>query len=141
VLVVDEFALEAPDEATARWYYETLDLLAAVGRFARGHAHGEGERAHGEGGPLRRWRDEHHHDEPLHPGAVMRAALAEHFSITFEGEGPYLYRYLAAGIAEALPPGDPLAGAAGEHVLGAERRGIAAGRLKAVGLRLVATAP
>jgi SAM-dependent methyltransferase len=66
-VIVEDFDLAAPDEATARWFY-------------------------GERGGLDFWRKEH---EELHAGATMRAALAARFSIVHEERVAYLYRAMA----------------------------------------------
>jgi SAM-dependent methyltransferase len=74
VVAVDDFDLEAPDEATARWLY--LQLSEPAGAAA-----------------LARWRDGHAHDPPLHGALALDAALRRRFRITAFSTGPYLYRY------------------------------------------------
>jgi 2-polyprenyl-3-methyl-5-hydroxy-6-metoxy-1,4-benzoquinol methylase len=134
LLLAEEFALEAPDAATARWYYEVQALLAAAGRYPVAHIHGAPSAE-----PLERWRHEHtHHDEPLSEGRRMREEVARRLELTATHEGPYLYRYIHAGIAGTLGVEAPMTEALSSHVLEAERRGIAAGALRPVGLRLVA---
>jgi len=128
LLLADDFDLDAPDQETARWYYEVQELLAAAGAFPGDHVHGGPDDP-----PLDRWRAEHEHphEPPLHTGAAMLAAARRHFDTTEEARGPYLYRYLCAGLSDS--------GLCG-HVLAAERRRIAAGALRPVGLRLVSRA-
>jgi SAM-dependent methyltransferase len=78
----------------------------------------------------KRWQEDHeHHGVRLHRGDEMRAAIAARFTIVDERRGPYLYRHL----------GHDLPRAAAERVLAEERAGIAAGALRPVGLRWVAT--
>jgi SAM-dependent methyltransferase len=99
VVVIEEFDLDAPDEATAAFYY---------GSDAPG--------------ALSRWYAEHEETPPLHPGRVMRAGVGQRFRIIAETRVPYLFR------AMVDRPG----------ALEDEERAIAAGRICAVGLRLVA---
>lgn len=134
LLVAEEFALEAPDAATARWYYEVQALLAAAGRYPPGHIHGAPSLE-----PLERWGHEHAHEhEPLSEGRRMREEVARRLELLETHEGPYLYRYIHSGVAAVLGPEAPMTETLSAHVLEAERRGIAAGALKPVGLRLVA---
>jgi SAM-dependent methyltransferase len=85
LLWADDFDLEAPDEATARWYF------AQQGRTD---------------GSVALWRADH---EPgLHVGAALIAAVTARFGGVIETRGPYLHRYLGdrfeplerAGIAD-----------------------------------------
>ncbi|HKA89036.1 MAG TPA: class I SAM-dependent methyltransferase [Haliangiales bacterium] len=128
LVVAEELDIDAPDAATAAWYYDVQEILAAAGLFPRHHVHGS---AGDE--PTARWRAEHAHDPPLHPGADMLAALGARFDVLVAERGPYLYRYLCGGL-EASPRGAAVAA----EMLAAERRGIAAGRIRATGLRIVA---
>lgn len=134
VLVVDDFDLAAPDETTARWYYDTQDLLAVAGRFPAEAVHGAPSEP-----PLERWHHEHeHHDEPLHPGAAMLIALRDGgFEVSQVTRGPYLFRYLARGAIEAhdnTVSGERVA----EHLLTVEQRRLDEHSLQPVGLRILA---
>ena len=126
LLIAEEFAVEAPDATTARWYYDLKELLAVAGRFPP-------ERIRGAAGdePRARWAAEHDHD--LTEGRVMRQGIAASFELLSAETGPYLYRYIADGV-ESLGPAAGLAA----HVADLERRRIADGTLRPVGLRLVA---
>ncbi len=73
VLIADEFDVEAPDEATARFWLQLKDR---------------------EGDALREWRHHHAHHGVLAAGREMRAAIASRFTLREERVGPYLYRYL-----------------------------------------------
>ncbi len=128
LLVAEEFDLDAPDPATATWYYDVQELVAAAGMFPRTHVHGSSADE-----PLARWRGEHAHDPPLYGGAEMLAALAARFDVIRAERGPYLFRYLCGGLEAS-----ERAAAVAAEVLAAERRNIAAGRLRPVGLRIVA---
>ncbi len=135
LLIAEEFALEAPDAATARWYFETQELLAAAGRYPVSRITGDSSMD-----PLARWAHEHEHDhEPLSEGRRMCEEVARRMAQVEAHEGPYLYRYLGAGVAERAEPS--VARALADHLFESERRGIASGVLKPVGLRLVARRP
>jgi SAM-dependent methyltransferase len=128
VLVLDDFDLEAPDEATARWYYEVQELLAAAGAYAAGHEHAQRDLT-----PLRRWQAEHeHHHAPLHTGRAMLAGIEHDFGLLEVARGPYLYRYICRGTSSL---------GVAQHVLSVETRRIADGSLRPVGLRAVARSP
>lgn len=126
LLVAADFDLDAPDVATARWYYDLEGLLVAAGLYRKDKVCGSED-----DDPLARWHAEHVDDPPFHRGAAMREAIRTRFSLLGEERGPYLYRYVVGGL-ELSPHGKRIAAWA----LAAERRGIAAGALKPVGLRL-----
>src|SRR5262249_7084595 len=105
ILVVDDFAVEAPDTATARWYFDTQELLAAAGFISVERIHGSPTAE-----PLARWRDAHaHQGEPLLEGSAMQAAISARLSLARVERGPYLYRYIATALEETPPVGHPLA--------------------------------
>lgn len=134
LLVAEEFAVEAPDVATAHWYFETQELLAAADLYPRTRLHGDSSQE-----PLERWRQEHAHEgEPLSEGRAMKEELGRQLELLEAREGAYLYRYLAAGLAEHLGEGASRTAALVDHLFAAEQRGIAFGALRAVGLRMVA---
>jgi SAM-dependent methyltransferase len=125
LLVVDDFDLEAPDEETARWYYEVQELLAAACAYDP-HRIDDPR----EGSALQRWQAAHaHNDGPLHTGRSMLTQIERHFGAQRATRGPYLYRYIAAGASNVE---------IARHVMSVESRRIAEGSLRAVGLRVVA---
>lgn len=133
LLIADELDLDAPDAATLRWYYDTQEKLAAAGHYAAhriDHDHGHG---HAGGDVVERWHHAHHHDEPLHTGAAMERAIAARLEMVELQRLEYLYRYIGRGLAE-----DDTGAWIATQVRAAERRGIAEGSLRAVGLRIVA---
>ena len=85
LLVLDEFAWDRLDAATADWYERQRRALAAAGH---------------EGAPaLRDWEAEH---EGLHGYETLRRELdARYGEVAFEWR-PYLYRYLGGVSTEAL---------------------------------------
>jgi SAM-dependent methyltransferase len=125
LLVVDDFDHVAPDEPTARWYYEVQELLASAGLVDPGRIHGFMSTPH-----LERWRAEHAHEgAPLHAGRAMTREIERRFGQVTVKRGPYLYRYIVAGLSD---------GAVAHHVKDVEERRIADGSLRPVGLRVVA---
>src|SRR6266851_5990067 len=125
LLIIDEFDLEAPDESTCRWYY---DALAAAGMYPSDRIKTDRDLP-----PLTRWRLDHEHEHKLHSGAVMQAALAEQFDLCDVERGPYLYRYVCAGLPE-----DEIGARVAEEIFQRESDAVAKGELLPVGLRFVA---
>jgi SAM-dependent methyltransferase len=124
VLVAEEFAVDRVDRDTAAWLYWMEGALAAEGVLA-------GEPPPMPEDPLERWRAEH--PEPLLPADVMLGGIAARFSLRLVEPAAYLYRYLCARLMMDARGAD-----VARRVLGDERRGIATGRLRAAGLRVVA---
>jgi SAM-dependent methyltransferase len=81
LLVLDEFAWDRLDEATARWYEEHRD------------------RSDMPPPPVAEWRSRHGH---LHGFDALRAALARHFAERTFSLVPYLYRYMHLPELEAV---------------------------------------
>jgi SAM-dependent methyltransferase len=124
VLVVEEFAVDRVDRDTAAWLYWMEGVLAAEGVLAQPPPPTPED-------PLERWRAEH--PESLHSADVMLCGIAARFSLRLVEPAAYLYRYLCARLTR-----DACGAEAARRVLGDERRGIATGRLRAAGLRVVA---
>lgn len=130
LLVVREQAWEAMDAPTAAWLYDTLALLRAAG-LARPHALPGPKES-----PLAFWLREHRTGERLQMGEKMARAIRLRFERTRVDAGPYL----ATGpIATSLR--GTRARALGRLLLETERRRIADGTLRALGLEIVAEAP
>lgn len=127
VLVAEEFAVDRVDRDTAAWLYWMEGALAAEGVLGQ-------EPPDTPDDPFERWRAEH--DErhaPIHPADVMLSGIAARFPLRLVEPAAYLYRYLCARLVV-----DARGAEAARRVLGDERRGIATGRLRAAGLRVVA---
>lgn len=128
VVVVDEFAREGADAATAAWFWEQRALLAAAGVLAPPDAPEAAD-------PLERWelaygaRREHR----LHTGEAMVAALRAHLEVELVETCPYLFRHLAQWL-EPTERGAELAAL----LLRLERERLARGELRPLGLRVVA---
>jgi SAM-dependent methyltransferase len=125
-LVADEFAWEAADDPTARWYFELRQGVAGHGHHSRKLVHGSDQDP-----PLQRWVAEHQHHPPLHTGAAMVEAVRGSWGAVEVETGPYLYRYVARG----------LAGGDADALLAEERTRIAQGAIRPVGLRIRAISP
>lgn len=127
MLVVDDFDLLAPDEATARWYFEMQGVLAHAGVLPVARLTGkEHER------PLERWRDEHQHTPPIHSGEAMLTALTAVGALAEVTRGAYLYRALSANLGSSARDLN-----VAEWLFATEERRVAAGSLKGVGLRAI----
>jgi len=80
VLVVDDFDLAAPDDATAAFWAALQGLDIPAGASA-----------------LERWQRHHHHDDepPLHGAKAMQAEIVRSgLRRLMVGRGPYLFRYV-----------------------------------------------
>ncbi len=127
LLVADEFDVEAPDAPTLAWYYDTQELLVAAGLYPADRL----DDPHPD--LVARWQHAHEHDQRLHTGSEMRAAIGERFEIVELARREYLYRYIQHGL-----PDDARGSAVAAAVVATERRRIAQGLLVPVGLRIVA---
>ncbi len=85
LLVLDEFARDRLDGATARWYYEQRQALEPVGVDFEEW--------------LRSWQAAH---ADIHASAKIRREVARRFAERFFAWGPYLYRYHLAESVEPL---------------------------------------
>jgi SAM-dependent methyltransferase len=126
LLLVSDFDLDAPDLATARWYYDVEGLLLAASLYRPEKvACADVEDA------LLRWQKEHEDTPPFHTGAAMRDGIRRHFALLGEAKAPYLYRYVAGGLVPS-PHGASITAWA----LSAEKAHLTAGVLQPVGLHL-----
>jgi SAM-dependent methyltransferase len=130
LLIAEEFAVETADAATAGWFYDVNALLGCAGLLKPGNHHDAGQKPLD---PLGRWRHDHRHEPPLHEGAAMLAAIGVRFEVLQAEAAPYLYR----PFLERLEPTEQGLRVAKE-LLKLEKEGIAQGRLRALGLRIVA---
>ena len=142
--IFDEFDVNAPDEATALWFFELQELLAVASLYDPARIEGKTSQS-----PLVRWLAAHAargtvdarsalsgeiggSPHEIHGAAQMVAAIKERFAIQRVDGGPYLYRYIARGIR------GPRAPWIAEAVRDAEKRRIALRLMPAVGLTIVA---
>jgi SAM-dependent methyltransferase len=134
-LLADEFDLVAADGPTATWFFSVSDALAAAGVIAPEAGHHDRDPLVGDPAaePLLRWRERHRHEPPLASGEQMLLALGERFEIVHTERCAYLYGYFLPDL-EARAGGGEVA----RRLLDLERRLVEAGRIRAVGLRIVA---
>ena len=128
VVVLDEFARERADAATAAWFYELRTILAAAGAL-------EAPEPPAEADPKERWEVEYgsRRAHRLHTGDAMVAALCGHLDVDLVESCPYLYRQLA----QWLEPTEH-GGAVALRLRQVERERMARGELVPMGIRAVA---
>jgi 2-polyprenyl-3-methyl-5-hydroxy-6-metoxy-1,4-benzoquinol methylase len=142
VLVVDDFDLHAPDEAAALWYFELQEILAVALLYDAARIDGKATQP-----PVARWLAAHaghaarersavsgviDKDQQLHGKAAMLAAIRERFTDVVVAGGPYLYRYIAAGLR------GPRSSWIAEAIRDTEKRRIDGNAMPAVGLQITA---
>jgi SAM-dependent methyltransferase len=125
-LLVTDFDVDAPDLATARWYYDVEGLLLETGLYRP-----EKVSSADVDDALVRWHAEHVETPPFHTGTAMREGLTRLFIGIGSARGPYLYRYVAGGV---FPSSTSTAVTLWAHKT--EQHHLATGALKPVGLRL-----
>ncbi len=125
LVLVEDFAWEKVDEATAAWVLGTLRLGRDLGQVPA-------DEWDWELPPLQAWRAPFV-DHELHPGEAMIAALSERFDIDAVTRAPYAYRWFDRYSREA-PGGADWTPA----ILGCERYLIKADSAVPIGLRVVA---
>jgi len=132
-LLVEDFAHERAGARDVAWLRD--QLVEARSRGLLAHDTGGFARALLEADdPMAAWRRNHVGDHAVHPGGAMRAAIAEVFGETSESTAPYLYRYPIPWLANTHESTAWI-----EALIEDERRLIARGELRAIGLRFVAT--
>lgn len=131
-LLVEEFAFDAPDEATIEWFVETCRSEAGLVLID----YGKDEVMKGllsSRDPVAAWKASHDHD--LHTIKAMTETVARHFGTGDVFEVPYLYRYLAS----VLPDDEEEAVDFLIHVRDEEARLGETGEIKLVGRHIVAS--
>jgi len=120
-LVLDEFSVEECDRETARWFYESLTLLAATTLADRPEWELKDD-------PLVLWwRDHADKKHRFNTGEEMLKLIEENFEVLTVERVPYLYRHLAKQVPETQ-----------ERFCSIEKELIALRRIKPLGLRIVA---
>lgn len=134
-LVLDEFAHDEADLATAAWFYDVQALLEEAGALAPDERHRHVHHHHEEQAPprtpLERWQRRLLHDPPLHGGKAMVDALSAAFEVERLERLPYLYRHLG----ERLAP-DERGARLFQRMRSLEEERIALGLLVPIGMRL-----
>jgi len=148
-VILEEFAIERVDAATAAWFFGTQDVLVAAGLIEDTEPSGvlEGKEPlarwrerfepgrHGPGGHGREGHGAEGHgrfSEKLHEGDAMRAGVAAAFQILHEERTPALARFWLHRLRE-----DALTVA--RRLVPLERLLIAQGAIRPFGFRIVAT--
>ena len=124
LFLLEEFAYESADAATAAWFYDQRERLSLAGRIH------DDEWLPGAD-PLARWTA-HHQERGVQTGAAMRMAVSKKFRVIGEERVPYFFRWFADRL-----PGDPSGGQEALALFEAERQGIAEGRLQPIGYRVI----
>jgi SAM-dependent methyltransferase len=128
-LIVEDFAYEAADEKTLRWFGETLDQLDAANLLVKDDDFLNAVRSKTE--TLKAWRENHEHD--LHPAADVFAVIEKVFCPAKREDVPYYFRYLARSIVPTADRDKIL------HDIAAEEAGlISDGTILPLGRRFVA---
>lgn len=108
-LILDEFSRETMNNETARWIFNTLELLECTGAFRKVdhhmHHHHHHQQIHNsennreEINYLDKYIQYHYHNPPLSTGKEMLSEIKELFDIIeFQEQVPFLYHYLARGL-------------------------------------------
>jgi SAM-dependent methyltransferase len=129
-IIVEDFAYEAADEKTLRWFVSAINALDAAGLLVKGDEFLNAVRAKIE--TLTAWRGNHEPD--LHPGADILAQIKNVFGEVKREEVSYYFRYLARAIVPT-PNRDKILQELAER----ETALIAEGAIVALGRRFVAT--
>lgn len=127
VVIVDEFAHDEVEAATAAFFYGARDLLTIAGLIPD-----VASRPDDGDDPTRRWRVDHLHDPPLHTGGAMVGHLAATFDSLRVERSPYLWMYLGDALETSRR------GHAAARALRDLERGLIESRaIRPVGLRVV----
>ena len=110
LLLAEEFAWDEMDQNTARWFYGMWSLLESCGVLTEEQAEKE-HHCHSHEGhadkrttpatpqtPLDEWRDEHHHEPPLHTGQQMREGIELRLDSVRSEQVPTLFTDFAVAL-------------------------------------------
>ena len=131
-MVIEDFAFDEMNQATADWLYNELRTLSTDGVLNK-RDEGFGGEFLSEGGNLAAWKNHHEGGHQIHTATQITAGVARVFQITERGEAPYLYRYIAP-----MLPDDSSGFRVLQVVLSREKSMIERGAIQAIGRRLVA---
>jgi SAM-dependent methyltransferase len=129
-IIVEDFAYEAADEKSLRWFVSAIDALDAAGLLVTGDEFLNAVRAKTE--TLTAWWENHEPD--LHSGAYILAQIMDVFGDVKREEAPYYFRYLARAIVPTADRDKIL-----QELAERETALIAEGAIVALGRRFVAT--
>jgi len=131
LLLADDFDHQAMDHDTARWLYGVAEALRVVGMAGPGEFPGLAEQE-----PLEHWLRDDAEQPPLHAGPQMANAVAARFAAMRRRPCCYLFRYLCRNLRQNAD-----GHAITAKLLEWETSLIERGRIRAIGLRLVARRP
>jgi SAM-dependent methyltransferase len=129
-IIVEDFAYDAADEQTLRWFASVSRIVAASGLLVEEHELIDGILA--TGGSLAEWRK--HHDHDLSSAIEIAATLETVFGNVIRENSAYYFRYLAKAMGD-LNQRDAVTEALAEQ----EGDLISEGAITALGRRFVAT--
>ena len=129
LLAVEEFDVDAMDQATALWHYDGLALLEAAGVVAADPE----DTIPQDLDPMARWRIENEENPPIATAAQMFGAIDAQFDALQTSTAPYLYRTACSRMEETAR-----GQRAAERLLALERQRIERGLIRAIGWRCVA---
>lgn len=98
-LIVEDFAYEATDENTLRWFGEVIDRLDHAGVLIKGDGFLKAVRSKTE--TLKTWRE--NHESNLHTAAAIRAEIRRVFGEVRSEEVPYYFRCRPGNCADGRP--------------------------------------
>lgn len=131
VLLIEDFAFEALDTRTVKWFVEVLESEAGRKFVDRSDDEFIADLLRAKE-PLGAWRENHDHD--LHTIARMAEAIEQYFVVRNASTAPYIYRYLIAATPDSRESADFVSNVrAEEELLGAQNAIVLIGR------RIVAT--
>lgn len=130
-VIVEDFAFEAADDATAEWLRGIVRIAVRSGAIDITSDKFAG-RVLASPRAVDAWQAAHagHHD--LHDSATVAAALTCAFDPIYSSLAPYLYRYVCACLCDVEDTAE-----IGRAVLEAEERMIGSGAIRAIGRRFV----
>lgn len=131
-IVIEDFAFDEMNHATADWLHNELRTLSTDG-VLNTRDEGFGAELLSEGGNLAAWKNHHDGKHQIHTATQITAGVARVFQIAERGEAPYLYRYIAP-----MLPDDSRGFGILQVVLSREKSMIERGAIQAIGRRLVA---
>ena len=131
-ILIEDFAFDAMNHATAHWLHKELRKLRSDG-VLNTRIEGFGAEFLSVSGDLAAWKKHHHGKHQIHTAAEITAAVERVFQITLRNEAPYLYRYISP-----MLPDDGNGIRILQAVLLREKSMIERGTIQAIGRRLVA---
>jgi 2-polyprenyl-3-methyl-5-hydroxy-6-metoxy-1,4-benzoquinol methylase len=129
-LIMEEYAVEDADEASAQWFYSNAALIACITEDSL-----QDDLYHSVIEPLASWRQQHatnlnHH---FNPGDLIVKEVTRNFEVIKVERVPYFYRYFAAKIGPILH-----SQMIAYRFYELEKKLIDASKIRPVGLRIVA---